>query len=610
MPLKLTPAEIYWRDEAPWERSYSDAYYSRHDGSAESRYVFLQGNSFPERWQQQNNWTIAETGFGTGLNFLCCWKQWQEHANPNSRLTFISTEMHPLTIGDLRSTLEQWSDLKPLVAELIANWPAPIGGFHNLTLDNGRVKLLLLFGDSAHCYSQLDAPIDAWFLDGFTPSRNPEMWRSELFDQIGRLSHHRTTLATFTAASFVRHGLGDAGFSMSKRRGYRYKRDMLVGQFEALTAENTPAATKVAVIGGGLAGCSVAYSLAIRGVTVDLYESDDHLAASSSGIPAAVTRPFLDKSLSPAARLSIDGFAYTRQLLKKFGIDRPQGALWTTDELWAEIPAALGELQAPSEICPSPTMLFPDAQTTDVSELCHSLVQHSNIRCHFNSSVSALSAEEGEWNLTVGEKVLHYSDIVVCSGAVPELLSAGNSQLSSRPIRGQLSGYETDLSPPHIICGHGHVSRFRNLTWTGASFVPGDTSVDIRDRDREVYAEKVAELTNNWSAQLSTQTRVDWAGIRNTTADHLPLAGQLACTDKLNARYRNSRPRRGADIAKDCRKTGLFVSLAHGSRGTVTAPICGEMIAAAICNEACPLPIPVRRAIDPAREAIKQFRQQ
>lgn len=572
--------------------------------------MFLEGNGFPSRWLQKDCWTIAETGFGTGLNFLCCWEQWQKHASAAGRLTYISSEKHPLSLANLRSTLDQWTDLAPFAAELLEQWPDSVGGFHSLSLHGGRVTLLLLFGDSLHCYSQLDAPIDAWFLDGFSPSRNPEMWRSELFEQIGRLSVLGTTLATFTSASFVRQGLADFGFSMSKRKGYRYKREMLVGEFQSGSASQVSGEKSVAVIGGGLAGCSVAHSLAARGVKVDLYESGAKLASGASGIPAAVTRPFPDKSLSPAARLSIDGFAYTRQLLQRFGLDKPQGAIWASTELWPDIPPELAIPSEVSEICSSAGILFPKAQTTDVAALCGALVSHPNIRCYFNSSVSSLSANGEGWQITAGENQLSYSHIVICSGAVTKLLADLDTPLNSRPIRGQLSGYQTEASPAHIVCGNGHISRHDGMTWVGASFVPGDTAVDIRERDREVYEEKVAELTGNWATQVYSQPRIDWAGIRSTTADHLPLAGQLACMDKLNAQYKNERPRRGRDIDPGCRRPGLFVSLAHGSRGTVTAPICGEMIAAAILHEACPLPIPVRRAIDPAREAIKLFRQQ
>lgn len=573
----------------------------------------MAGNGFPERWQQQTNWTIAETGFGTGLNFLCCWQQWQQHAAENSRLTFISAEKHPVSVDELRSTLQQWDELAPFAEELIAQWPSAVGGFHSLSFDEGRVSLLLLFGDCTHCYSQLDAPIDAWFLDGFTPSRNPGMWQEELFVEIARLSKPGTTFATFTAAGFVRRGLIDVGFSASKRKGYRHKRDMVVGHIPQEQPSDElplPKAKKVAVVGGGLAGCSAAYSLARRGVKVDLYESTGALAAGASGVPAAVTRPFPDLSLSPAARLSIDGFSYTRQLLARLGLADSQGAYWANDDQWCDLPAEFAEAKSANDFCTKPGLLIPAAQTTNVEALCNCLSSHSNIKTHLNTNVSGLKLSGENWLLTSNSETKSYDNVVLCTGAVAEELLSDQSKLDSRAIRGQLSGYAGEQNLKNIICGNGHIARHEGTTWIGASFVPGDIQRDIRDRDREVYEAKVSELTGGRSESFHASPRVDWAGIRNTTADHLPLAGQLADNDRLEQIYARDKPRRGKDIDDSCRVNGLYVSLAHGSRGTVTAPICGEMIAAAISGDACPLPIPVRRAIDPARQAVKALRQQ
>lgn len=578
--------------------------------------MFLEGNGFPERWPQQRQWTIAETGFGTGLNFLCCWEQWQQHRADGDRLCFVSTEKHPMPVDTMRKALAEWHELSPLANELLAQWPAAIGGFHSLSLDSGRVTLLLLFGDCIHAFSQLDANVDAWLLDGFSPSRNPDMWHPALFEQMARLSAPGATLATFTAAGFVRRGLIDAGFTMSKRQGYRFKRDMLVGVFSHFTSRSVPAppVQKVAVIGAGLAGCSVAYALATKGIEVEIFETNHQLANAASAIPAAVTRPFPDQSLSPAARLSIDGFSYSRQLLSRFGMLDPQGALWKNNDQWPALPSQFATPMTANPFCSGPSLALAEAQSTDVAELCSALTQHRKISIRLNAEVSKLRQTPAGWDLDTGGDRLTFSDVVICSGAVKEQLLGdirpASASLSSKPIRGQLSGYWSDAPLPQIICGNGHAARRGDRIWIGASFVPGDTSCEARERDREVYEAKVAELTGGWSTALYQQPRVDWVGIRNTTADHLPLAGQVADSEQLAKRYQRDKPRRGVDIDQQCRVKGLYVSLAHGSRGTVTAPICGEMIAAAITGGPCPLPVPVRRAIDPAREAVKSLRRQ
>lgn len=509
-------------------------------------------------------------------------------------------------------TLGEWPALTELTAQLTSKLPPPVGGFHSLSFDGGAVTLLLLYGDSTHAYTQLNARVDAWFLDGFTPSRNPGMWTDDLFSQFARLSHHRTTLATFTAAGAVRRSLEAVGFSIKKRKGYRHKRDMMTATFPGgiRLADKALQAKSVAVIGGGLAGCSVAYSLAKRGISVTLFEAAEHPASQASGVPAAVTRPFLDKGFSPASRLSVDGFHYTLQLLKEFGLLKPQGALWLNQMAWPELAEPIASQHPATEHCDGPALHFPNAQTTNIRAFCDKLIAHDEIELRPQTEVLSVHANDLDWAVASANQSEHFSEVVICSGKMANELLTQDSGIRSRPIRGQLSGYKSQLSLPHIVCGNGHIAKHEERIWLGASFVPDDESCDIRNRDREIYQAKVAELTGGWSNQLLEAPRLDWVGTRHATADHLPYAGQLVDTEMLRTKHLRTMPKRGDEINPEARVKGLFVSVAHGSRGTVTAPICGEMIAAQINNDALPLPSPVRRAIDPGRESVKAIKQE
>jgi len=225
-------AALEWRDGLPYSTAFDDVYFSSDDGLLETEYVFIQGNALVGRWQSltDNNFTILETGFGTGLNFLCACKSWLAHAPANAALHFTSVEKYPLSPADMHKALQHWPTLKPIADELLAQYETLLNTGTS-TLFNNRIRLQVLFGDATECLSQIDTKANAWFLDGFAPSKNPDMWQQTLFEQMARLSHSETTFATFTSAGVVRRGLTAAGFKVNKQPGFGKKREMINGYF-------------------------------------------------------------------------------------------------------------------------------------------------------------------------------------------------------------------------------------------------------------------------------------------------------------------------------------------------------------------------------------------
>lgn len=208
---------------------FDDVYFSAEDGLAETRHVFIEGNNLPGAWAGRERFVIAETGFGTGLNFLTAWKLFKETAGPGQRLDFISFEQFPLGPEEIREALEVWGDeLKEEIEVLLRRYPLLIPGFHKIVVDE-YVSLLLVFDDVNRALPGLDAKVDCWFLDGFKPASNPEMWTETVFENMARLSAPGASFATFTAAGFVKRGLQDAGFTVTKVPGFGRKREMLVG---------------------------------------------------------------------------------------------------------------------------------------------------------------------------------------------------------------------------------------------------------------------------------------------------------------------------------------------------------------------------------------------
>ena len=226
-----SPAKLEWRDGQPYASTFQDVYFSSDNGLLETDYVFLQGNALQSRWQTLNtpHFTIAETGFGTGLNFLSAIKLWLEVAPATAMLHYISTEKHPLSLQDLTSALALWPTLAEFSDHLLENYEKLLQGNQALDLFQNRVCLSLLVGDATTQLRQIHGAVDAWFLDGFSPAKNPDMWQTELFQQMARLSAIGSTFATFTSAGHVRRNLAAAGFNTQKRAGFGKKREMLQG---------------------------------------------------------------------------------------------------------------------------------------------------------------------------------------------------------------------------------------------------------------------------------------------------------------------------------------------------------------------------------------------
>ncbi len=377
-------AVINWDENGqPFSNSFDDVYFSKHNGLDETRYVFIQHNHLEERWKDfdnkstdnnshshNNEFVIGETGFGTGLNFLATWQLWDKINKENlandptkikkrKTLHFISIEKYPLLKKDLRRSLSLWPELTEYSEKLVSAYDDyPSLGFKQFTLSDS-VKLTLIINDAAVGFNQLlesDHPwfrqpinqahgVDAWFLDGFSPSKNPDMWSPELFNILAELSHPETTLATFTAAGFVKRGLKSVGFSIKKEKGFANKREMITGAFTIASVEarqnNRPDYKKNAftspypvpwninkqasntqknatVIGAGLAGCHTAYALAKKGWKVSIIDAADQPGSGASGNPQGIIYGKLSKDTDWLAQLNIASIPFAEQFYQTF----------------------------------------------------------------------------------------------------------------------------------------------------------------------------------------------------------------------------------------------------------------------------------------------------
>lgn len=228
---KLT-ANLTWQNGQPYSTLFNDVYFSTENGLAETDYVFLQGNQLAERFSTltTEQFTIIETGFGTGLNFLCTAHLWLKTAPINAKHRFISLEKYPLSLQDMATSHTAWSDLATISKPLLALYESLVATETVMLFENS-IQLQLLKGDANTRLGSITTQADAWFLDGFAPAKNPDMWQTSLLKLIAEHSHTNTTFSTFTSAGNVRRGLINAGFTVKKQPGFGKKREMLTGIF-------------------------------------------------------------------------------------------------------------------------------------------------------------------------------------------------------------------------------------------------------------------------------------------------------------------------------------------------------------------------------------------
>ena len=378
----LETASIDWEASFPRSGHYDDIYFSNSNGPAESRHVFIEANQLRHRWStlpDKSTFTIIETGFGTGLNFLCAAQCWAEHGPDTGQLQYLSIEKYPLAPADLARALDPWAEFNDISKQLIANYPPPLPGFHRLILKPpGRkapIALTLIFSEAREALAQLQSTThpalaqhrfftaDAWFLDGFAPAKNPDLWTPEIFKATAQLSHIGTTLSTFTASGQVRRGLSAAGFSMSKTPGFGSKREMLVGSYSGHTditesedegepsqpkpgvrrekqsdlpwhidlaragrelARHSRASRKhIAIVGAGIAGCATASAMANRGWRVSIYDRHGQPGAEASGNPQGIIYPRLSTEASFLSRLNLAGLRFASHFYQLFWKNKP-----------------------------------------------------------------------------------------------------------------------------------------------------------------------------------------------------------------------------------------------------------------------------------------------
>jgi len=601
--ISLAPAALEFDTRGvPYSRAYEDVYHSADGGAEQARHVFIRGNGLPGRWGGRQRFTIVETGFGLGLNFLETWRTWEDDPARAQALHFVSVEARPFSAVDLARAHAGRPEHAARLRALLAAWPPLLRGFHRLHFSSpaGHVTLTLLFGDAQALLLELVARADAFYLDGFAPAKNPQLWTPAVFTALAKLCAPGATAATWSVASGVREGLTAAGFRVDKRPGFGAKRDMLAGVFEGgTTGRNAGDTQHVLVLGAGLAGTACAQRLAARGWSVDLLEREPAPARGASGNPLGLAAPLLNLADGANARYSRAAFFYALRHFDALGgglhlVSR--GVLRVArDERDAErFARLLDELGVPPELASyadaaesagragrdvsRPGLWLPGGVTLVPTELCSANLAAAQVNTHFNADVAQLEYRAGNWHALDGNgNTLVSAPVAILANAIDVRHFEQAQHLPLEAIRGQVT-----LLPPRrldaAVTGEAHALPLPDgRILVGAGFQPGDMDLAVRSADHAANMARIEAQLPGLCAGVDPGALEGRAAFRTVTPDRLPMFGPLQG------------------------QSDLYIATGLGARGLVWAPLGAELIASQICGEPWPVERELARAVAPQR---------
>ncbi|ENU86521.1 FAD-dependent 5-carboxymethylaminomethyl-2-thiouridine(34) oxidoreductase MnmC [Acinetobacter sp. CIP 102129] len=613
---KLQTAELDWEIvddiEIPISKQFGDVYFSKDNGLLETRHVFLNGNDLTERLSQLHDYQyfcVGETGFGTGLNILTLWQLWQQvRLDNHSHLHVVSVEKFPLNKADLIRALNVWTELKPLAEKLIQQYPLPIAGCHRLSFPEERFSIDLWLGDAQDIFPTIPKTqtVNAWFLDGFAPSCNPDMWQANVLDHMVRLSDFGTTFASFSVAGIIKRGLKQHGIQISRPRGFGHKREMLKAiwldtsqtETQSQDSETTIAAPpksetskqrKIAIIGAGIAGLSSAWAFAQRGHQVTIYEQNEPLSGAS-GNPLALLNPKLCPIEQAHEHLMTLSWQHALNFYPQFKAFRPiqiqQIALKNADELSGlveQYPENVLTANTTLECFPEtefPSLTLHQAGAVSPHQLRDEILQHANIRIE-KVKISRLESTDSQVTLWQDQQIIAITDhaIVCCAKQSAELFE---NYPVLKPIRGQVSWVENSQRPLALDQAYSYGGYCMQLDTAqlilGASFYPNRDDAEVLTEDHVHNYELIHNVFPKYAQGLpSVDTWQGRASVRAQSLDYLPLVGKI---QNLGQIY-------------------TFAGL--GSKGFLFAPLCSEILAALILGELCPVPQSLLDKLNPQR---------
>ena len=546
------PPRLDWsRPGTPAATDFGDIYFSVDGGLEETEAVYLRGCGLPERWQGRSRFSIGELGFGSGLNFLAAWRMWNNHKPGGGHLHFVSVEKFPFSKDELGKALSAWPGLESLAGRLIDIWPGPVKGVHRLHV-TADVTLTLVHDDVLDGLKNLDGSIDAWFLDGFSPAKNPDMWSEDVMAEVGRLSAPGARIGTFTVAGAVRAALTSAGFAVEKKEGSGRKRHRLEAVYPGSTKEMS-AVMKPVILGRGIAGAALARSFLRRGIEPVIIDPDDGTAAS--GNPAAIVKPRLDLQDRPESRFFLESYLYALEAYRESGAILSRGVFHaarseTESERFAKLlnHAALPKdhmawRKGPYDL---EGLDFPQGLVIDPKTACRFFAGKTP---KLTARAYQVDTEKDVYSVKDmnGQVLATGTHIFAATGAgIRDLMPSFDLPL--RYSRGQITSAETGAC--ETMAYGGYAIPLEGSTLLGATHarLTGADPYEVADVDDVENIEKFENITGETAGLIPGGSR---ASIRVTRANTLPLIHKHG---------------------------DVYTLTALGSRGFVFAPLLAEQL--------------------------------
>lgn len=658
-------AELDWSEDGlPYSIRFQDIYYSRSDAPGESAHVFLQASRLPERWSHapadSDTFVIAELGFGAGLNFLQSWQQWQDKSGRHRgwrSLHYLAFEQHPLTLCDMKRLHQLWPDLSACSTLLLGQYRADCSGWHRIHLADD-LCLDLIVGDAGTELarrSTQDICVDAWFLDGFSPQRNPQLWNRELFQLMANHSRAGSTVTTYSSAGAVRRNLEAVGFDVTRSPGFSNKRHMISGKMCSADdrdkaavksnrqpwfqyAQKKPQSRDAVVVGAGLAGCHAAYSLALRGWRVRVLDSRKRIDSGARGIPQLALRPRLFKQANAEARFYLLAFSYASRFYNRLqqnmdcgwhecGLLQLQQAINKRSALDADTVASLypDSIVTP-RLAPEETpaakefdgFWFNEGGWIDPALLCSRLLDSPRIQLCLDRKITTLRQDQDHWLLQDQQgQVCETAQAVVlaCGGNVTVFDQA--SALEFEQTAGQCTVVKPSSAAEVALSNLGSVLSAERTLFP-ANHGKHTIAASYRSLDSGLEAIAGDDLENLHAAarllkcELGDLQRIESpVATRANTRDRVPAIGPLPDFEGMQSRYGElSRNAQAVFEQAGTYHQGLYISAGHGSNGLASCPLAGEYLASLMSGTCLPLDQEVMNAINPCRFLIQDLKKQ
>lgn len=597
---------------------YGDVYHSPSGAMGQAEHVFLRGNGLPERWRGRASFTVCETGFGLGLNFLALWKAWRDDPQRPAALHVVAMERHPFSRDDVGELLARHAPepLSGLAPALAAQWPALLPGLHRLEFENGAVTLTLGFGDAQVLAPRLGARVDAFFLDGFAPERNPQMWAPPLLRALAGLAAPGATVATWACTGELRRNLDDAGFEVRRAPGYGGKWHMTVGQVREAGRAAVPAAVSserhAVIVGAGLAGAGIAQALAGRGWRVTVIDAGRMLGAPAhAGHVAAALTPVLARDDNARARLSRAGSerAWARwQGLPAGAAPRVCGTVQVERDAGrsAALAGTLAALAFPedwvrqvsreeaSALAGLPVarggVFFSQGMLVQPGLLIEALLAASGAAVLPGRAERVSPAGQGWRVLDASGTELARADTVIlanAAGARDVLAASGLLDPLARVAQMHALAGEVTLVPASaldggprcIVGGEGYLLPDVGAGCVvGSTYVHGAAEAKVGAEGQRVTLDKAAGLLGGHFPAydaLVAGSLPGWAGWRAVLPGRLPAVGELP------------------------HAPGLWLATGYASRGLSWSALLGDLIAARLMGEPLPLETDLAQLVSP-----------